>query len=86
MSFSDTPAVVADELARRLETQPSVVAVDRLAAEQSLSGRETIDAVVRATDRGTVPNSVTRAVTQSSLGIAEISLANVPDHKVVIVR
>ena len=86
MSFSDTPAVVADELARRLETQPSVVAVDRLAAEQSLSGRETIDAVVRATDRGTVPNSVTRAVTQSSLGIAEISPANAPDHKVVIIR
>jgi hypothetical protein len=33
-----------------------------------------------------VPNSVTRAVVQSSLGLAEVSPANAPDHLVVIVR
>jgi len=86
MSFSDSPSVVADELARRLESQPAVVATDRLSAQTSLSGRETVEATVRATDRGTVPNSVTRAVVQSSLGLAEVSPANAPDHKVVIVR
>ena len=35
MSFSDSPAVVADELARRLESQPSVVGTDRLSADVS---------------------------------------------------
>ena len=86
MSFSDTPSVVADELARRLESQPAVVATDRLSADVSLSGRETVEATVRETSRGTLPNSVTRAVVQSSLGLAEVSPANAPDHKVVIVR
>jgi len=52
VSFSDAPAVVADELARRLESQPAVVATDRLSADVSLSGRETVEATVRATDRG----------------------------------
>jgi hypothetical protein len=86
MSFSDSPSVVADELARRLESQPAVVATDRLSAQTSLSGRETVEATVQATDRGTVPNSVTRAVVQSSLGLAEVSPANAPEHKVVIIR
>jgi hypothetical protein len=86
MSFSDSPSVVADELARRLESQPSVVATDRLSAQTSLAGRETVEATVKATSRGTLPNSVTRAVVQSSLGLAEVSPANAPDHKVVIIR
>jgi len=86
MSFSDSPSVVADELARRLESQPAVVGTDRLSADVSLSGRETIEATVENTDRGTLPNSVTRAVVQSSLGLAEVSPANAPDHKVVIIR
>jgi hypothetical protein len=86
MSFSDSPGVVADELARRLESQPAVVATDRLSADVALTGRETIEATVENTDRGTLPNSVTRAVVQSSLGLAEVSPANAPDHKVVIVR
>jgi len=86
VSFSDAPEVVADELARRLESQPAVVGTDRLSADVSLSGRETVEATVRATDRGTLPNSVTRAVVQSSLGLAEVSPANVPGHKVVIIR
>jgi hypothetical protein len=86
MSFSDSPSVVADELARRLESQPPVVATDRLSADVALTGRETIEATVENTDRGTLPNSVTRAVVQSSLGLAEVSPANAPDHKVVIIR
>jgi len=86
MSFSDSPSVVADELARRLESQPSVVATDRLSADVSLANRETVEATVKATSRGTLPNSVTRAVVQSSLGLVEVSPANAPDHKVVIVR
>jgi hypothetical protein len=86
MSFSDSPSVVADELARRLESQPAVVATDRLSAQTSLSGRETVEATVKSTDRGTLPNSVTRAVVQSSLGLAEVSPANAPEHKVVIIR
>jgi len=86
MSFSDSPSVVADELARRLESQPAVVATDRLSAQTSLSGRETVEATVKATDRGTLPNAVTRAVVQSSLGLAEVSPANAHDHKVVIIR
>jgi hypothetical protein len=86
MSFSDSPEAVADELARRLESQPAVVATDRLSADVSLSGRETVEATVKSTDRGTLPNAVTRAVVQSSLGIAEVSPANAPEHKVVIIR
>jgi hypothetical protein len=86
MSFSDSPAAVADELARRLESQPAVVATDRLSADVALTGRETVEATVENTDRGTLPNSVTRAVVQSSLGLAEVSPANAPDHKVVIIR
>jgi hypothetical protein len=86
MSFSDSPAAVADELARRLESQPSVVGTDRLSADTALSNRETVEATVRATDRGTLPNAVARAVIESSLGLAEVSPANVPDHKVVIIR
>jgi hypothetical protein len=86
MSFSDSPSVVADELARRLESQPAVVATDRLSADVALTGRETIEATVKNTDRGTLPNAVTRAVVQSSLGLAEVSPANAPDHKVVIIR
>jgi hypothetical protein len=86
MSFSDSPSAVADELARRLESQPSVVATDRLSAQTSLSGHETVEATVKNTDRGTVPNAVTRAVVQSSLGLAEVSPANAPGHKVVIIR
>ena len=86
MSFSDSPAVVADELARRLESQPSVVGTDRLSADVSLAGRETVEATVKATSRGTLPNSVTRAVVQSSLGLAEVSPANAPNHLVVIIR
>jgi hypothetical protein len=86
MSFSDSPSVVADELARRLESQPAVVATDRLSADVALTGRETIEATVENTDRGTLPNAVTRAVVQSSLGLAEVSPANVPNHKVVIIR
>ena len=86
MSFSDSPSAVADELARRLESQPSVVGTDRLSADVSLANRETVEATVRATSRGTLPNSVTRAVVQSSLGLAEVSPANAPDHLVVIVR
>ena len=35
---------------------------------------------------GTLPNSVTRAVVQSSLGLAEVSPANAPGHLVVIIR
>jgi len=62
MSFSDSPSVVADELARRLESQPAVVATDRLSAQTSLSGRETVEATVKNTDRGTLPNAVARAV------------------------
>jgi len=86
MSFSDSPSVVADELARRLESQPAVVATDRLSAQTSLANRETVEATVRETSRGTLPNSVTRAVVQSSLGLAEVSPANAPEHKVVIIR
>ena len=86
VSFSDSPAVVADELARRLDSQPSVVGTDRLSADVSLAGRETVEATVKATDRGTLPNAVARAVTQSSLGLAEVSPANAPGHLVVIVR
>ena len=86
MSFSDSPAVVADELARRLESQPCVVGTDRLSELQSRTGHETLEATVRATDRGTLPNAVARAVTQSSLGLAEVSPANAPGHFVVIVR
>jgi hypothetical protein len=86
MSFSDSPSAVADELARRLESQPSVVATDRLSAQTSLANRVTVEATVKNTDRGTLPNSVTRAVVQSSLGLAEVSPANAPDHKVVIIR
>jgi hypothetical protein len=49
MSFSDAPGAVADELARRLESQPSVVGTDRLSAETALlfvegSGSESFDA------------------------------------------
>jgi len=73
-------------LPARLESQPSVVATDRLSADVSLANRETVEATVKATSRGTLPNSVTRAVVQSSLGLAEVSPANAPDHKVVIVR
>jgi len=61
MSFSDSPSVVADELARRLDSQPSAVGTDRLSADVSLSNRETVEATVRETSRGTLPNSVTRA-------------------------
>jgi len=86
MSFSDSPSAVADELARRLDSQPPVVGTDRLSADVSLSGRETVEATVKTTSRGTLPNSVTRAVVQSSLGLVEVSPANAPDHKVVIVR
>jgi len=86
MSFSDTPGAVADELARRLDSQPAVVGTDRLTATESLADRETVEATVRATARGTLPNAVTRAVVQSSLGLAEVSPANAPDHLVVIVR
>jgi len=86
MSFSDSPSVVADELARRLESQPAVVGTDRLSADVALTGRETVEATVENTDRGTLPNSVTRAVVQSSLGLAEVTPANAPDHKVVIIR
>ena len=86
MSFSDSPSVVADELARRLDSQPSVVGTDRLAADVSLAGHETLEATVKATSRGTLPNAVARAVTQSGLGLAEVSPANAPGHLVVIVR
>ena len=86
MSFSDSPDIVADELARRLESQPCVVGTDRLSALQSRTGHETLEATVKATDRGTLPNAVARAVTQSSLGLAEVSPANAPGHLVVIIR
>jgi len=86
VSFSDSPDIVADELARRLESQPCVVGTDRLSPTQSRTGHETLEATVKATDRGTLPNAVARAVTQSSLGLAEVSPANAPDHLVVIVR
>ena len=86
MSFSDSASVVCDELARRLESQPSVVGTDRLSADVSLAGHETLEATVKATDRGTLPNAVARAVTHSSLGLAEVSPANAPGHLVVIVR
>jgi hypothetical protein len=82
----DTAAGTCDELVLRLGTIPSVVAADVLDAETTPSGRPEIDAVVRATDRGTLPNSVTRAIALSSLGIADCTDANAIQHKRVLIR
>jgi len=86
VSFSDTPVCVATELARTLDTYPSVLAATIVPDTESPSGRPELEAVVKATARGTVPNSVTHAITRSSLGIAECDPANVPNHKRVVVR
>ena len=86
MSFSDTPAVVADELARRLRTQPSVVAVDVIDADAARAGRVTVEALAQTTDRGTVPNALTRATVDSSLGIVNVFDANAIGHKRVVIR
>ena len=86
MSFSDTPGVVCEELARSLESIPSVVDADHLDAADSPSGRDELDVVVQATARNTLPNSVTHAIVLSSLGIADVTDANALNHKRVVVR
>jgi hypothetical protein len=86
MSFSDSPHVVCDELARELDAIPSVAGADVLAAHRTPSGRPEVDLLVESTDRGTLPNSVAFAIVQSSLGIADCTAANAVDHKRVVVR
>jgi ABC-type phosphate transport system ATPase subunit len=86
VSFSDTPDCVARELARELADLPSVLAVDRIAADLTPSGHVELEVIAEATDRGTVPNAVTHLVVQSSLGIADCDPHNVPGYKRVIVR
>ena len=86
MSFADTPAAVQAELARELQQVPSVVAADALDAETAPSGEPELDVVVRATDRGTLPNCVALAILQSSLGVATVRDANAIGHKQVVIR
>lgn len=86
MSFSDSAGAVVAELARELTTVPSVVAADRLPAADTPSGRPELDIVTRATDRGTLPNSVALPILRSSLGIASVCEANAIGHKRVVVR
>jgi hypothetical protein len=86
MSFSDTPEAVQAELARNLRQCPPVVCADALDADDAPSGDPELDVVCRATDRGTLPNCVTLAILQSSLGIAAVREANAIGHKQVVIR
>jgi hypothetical protein len=83
---TETAGGMADELAFCLQTLPSVVAADVLEADETPSGRMEIDAVVKATDRGTLPNSVTNKISQSALGIETCTDANAIGHKRVLIR
>ena len=78
--------VAHDELARVLETVPSVEAADHLQPATSPNGRHETEIVVLATGRGTVPKSVQARIVDSTLGIADIEPANHPDYLRVIVR
>lgn len=78
--------VAHDELARVLETIPSVEAADHLQPEMSPSGRHETEVLVLATPRGTVPKSVQARIVDSTLGIANVDPANNPDYLRVVVR
>ena len=86
MSFSDTPRCVTMELARALDTYPSVLAATVVPESETPSGRPELEAVVENTARDTLPNSVTHAIARSSLGIADCDPANTPGYKRVVVR
>jgi hypothetical protein len=83
--LADT-AAAHRELARAIDSIPSVAAVDYLAPHESPSGRPETEIVVEATRRDTVPNSVTAAVVRSSLGVAAAAPGIDPDYKRVVVR
>lgn len=74
------------ELARCIESIPSVESADHLGPELSASGRAETEIVVRRTPRGTLPNSVVSKICQSSLGIASLTDGNHPDYLRVVVR
>ena len=83
--LADT-AAAHRELARVLETVPSVEAADHLQPATSPNGRHETEIVVLATGRGTVPKSVQARIVDSTLGIADIEPANNPDYLRVVVR
>jgi len=86
MSFSDTPEVVATELARELDGHPSVLATTVVPASAEPRAGPELEVLAEATARGTVPNSVMLTVLHSSLGPFRVVESNNPDYKRVIIR
>lgn len=86
MSFSDSPEVVCEELARQLDDRPAVLAATVVPDSAAPRTGPELEVIVEATDRATVPNSVMLAVLRSSLGPHEIQPSNNPDYLRVIVR
>ena len=86
MSFSDSPAVVCEELARELDALTAVVAATVIPDSAEPRAGPELEILAEATDRGTVPNSVMLLLLHSSLGPHDISPSNNPDYLRVIVR
>lgn len=86
MSFSDSPGIVATELARELDRIPSVLAATVVPADAEPRDCVEVEIVAEATDRDTVPNSVMLTILHSSLGPAQIDPHNNPDYKRVLAR
>jgi hypothetical protein len=74
------------QLARDIETLPSVEAVDFLVPEASPSGRPETEIVVRAASAGTLPSAVVGAICESACGIVRAVDGNASGYKRVVVR
>jgi len=87
MSFADSPECVASELARSLDTYPSVVAATIVPEGRGPDpDRVTLEVLAERTARGTLPNTVAHAVVRSSLGLADVTDANNPDYKRAVIQ
>ena len=86
MSFSDSPAVVCEELARELDALTAVVAATVIPDSAEPRAGPELEILAEATDRGTVPNSVMLLLLHSSLGPHTIQPSNNPDYLRVIAR
>ena len=86
MSFSDSPGVVCEELARELDALTAVVAATVIPDSAEPRAGPELEILAEATDRGTVPNSVMLLLLHSSLGPHAIQPSNNPDYLRVIAR
>ena len=86
VSFSDSPAVVCEELARELDDLASVLAATVVPDSAEPRAGPELEILAEATDRGTVPNSVMLLLLHSSLGPHDVSPSNNPDYLRVIAR